>query len=83
MDRVFFGEDIPESFLLGDLIEVGCVDQQAGLCAQGLAHLWVGVAETADGDAGQRVEIPPSAGVPEPSAFAMREGHREPLVGCH
>ena len=59
------------------------MDQPAGLLANGLCQLGVGMAKAVHRHAGQRIEIALAAAIPQPYTFALDEGDRLPAVGFH
>ena len=77
------GEGVGEAFLLGDAVEVGGVDDARGLGGDGRHHARVPVPKPRDRDAGERVEVAPALGVPDPRALAAGDGHRQAAVGVH
>ena len=64
-------------------VDVGGVQQPRGLLLDGGGHGWVVVAESADGDAAEGVQIAAPVLVPEPGAFTALEGDWQALVGWH
>jgi hypothetical protein len=59
------------------------MQQRAGLLGDGARDARMRVAQPADRDAGQRVEIALAVGILEPVAGAAGERHGQPLVGFH
>ena len=70
-------------FLQGDAIEIGGVDQRAGLLRDGLGDDGMGVAQAADGDAREGVEVALAVLVGQPCAGAADEGHGKARIGIH
>ena len=69
-----------EFFLRRNPVEIGGVRDAPRLFAQRRGHRRVRVAEAANGDAGDGVEITPALVIPQPRAFAVREGDRQARV---
>ena len=77
------GQAGPKLGLGGDLVEIGGMHQATRLIAEGLPHRGMGMAQAADGDARQGVEIAFTGLVPQPGARAVGEGDRQAPVGRH
>jgi len=76
--------DLPRQLRLPrNVIQVGDVQQTAGLLADGLHHARVAVAEVADRQAGDEIQIAPAVRIPQPAPPAPHKGHRKPAVGLH
>ena len=77
--HVVHGGQLAQAFgefgLLRNFEPVGDVQQLAGLVADGGGHRRVRVAEVAYRHAGERIEIFLAGRIPQPGAFAVREGH--------
>ncbi len=70
-------------FHLGNRVEqVGDMPEHAGLAAEGLGHLRVGVPQVADRDAGHEIGVGLAGFVPEGAAAALGQNDREPFVGA-
>ena len=67
--------------LQGNFVEVGGVQQGAGLVAQRLGDRRMGVAEAAYGEAAEPVQIAPPVIAYEVGAFSLDEGDRQAGVG--
>jgi hypothetical protein len=67
--------------LLGHLVEIGCVPQLAGLFAQGLDQMRMGMAQRAHRDAAAEIEIALAARVDEPRAFPVVERDVRARIG--
>ena len=76
-------ERLGQPFLERDLVEVRAVDELFRLPAEGLGHVRMGVAEIADCDTRERIQISPALCVPEPGAAAVREMHGQTGIGLH
>ena len=77
------GEALGEAHHRLGVEEVGDVHQAAGLLAHGLDHGGVAVADRADRDPGEEVEVLLALGVPEQGALAADELDRRAPVGPH
>ena len=72
-----------KAFLGRNAVEVGRVQQRRCLLGNRRGHLGMGVAEAADGDARQGVEVCLAGVVVESGAFAARERYGQAGVGGH
>ena len=72
-----------EFFLQRHFIQDGGVHQGARLVGNGLGDHRVGVAESADGDAGGGVEVAAAVRIVEPDPFAAGKADRLPGIGRH
>src|SRR6185437_8962593 len=72
-------EAFGEGALIAVVIQIGGVDEKAGLFADDLGHAGVGVAESGDADAGDEVKVAAPGGIVEIAAFAALE--RERIAG--
>src|SRR5260221_8754815 len=76
-------EPLPQPHHRLGVEEVGDVHQLSGLLAHSLDHGRVAVADRADRDPGEEVEVFLPLGVPEQRAFAAHELDRRPPVSLH
>jgi len=76
-------ELVRESFLFGDAVEVGGVDQTRALLRDRPGEFRVTVAERVDRDSRKRIEVPLAGFVPHPHALAAGKGNRNPAVCVH
>ena len=63
------------------VVEVGYVEQGFGLAAKGFHHPGVDVAQVADGDAGDKVDVGAAGHVRHPGALPCFQHQREAFVG--
>lgn len=66
--------------LLRDFVDIGGVDDARGLLADGRDQPGMGVAQTGDADARQRVQVLAALRVPQPDTLAVGERYRQPGI---
>ena len=77
------GQLVAELALQRDVVEIGGVQQGAGLATDRLADSGMGVAEATDRDTRKRIEVTFAVTIPQPGTFAARKADRQSLVGGH
>lgn len=67
--RGHFAQFIAQLFLVGNAIDIGCVEQGSGLVTQGVSNFRVRMSQSADGNAGDGVKIGTALIIPQPGAL--------------
>src|SRR5690606_20554729 len=66
-----------------NLINIGAMDQETGLLADGLSNSRVGVAQTANSDTAEGIEVFVALSVEKPCAFPPLKRDRNAAIGVH
>ena len=69
--------------LLGDLVEIGTVQQAPGLFPECGDHLGMAVSEVVDGNAGEKVQETAALDIPQAAALAADRHQRIAAIGFH